>query len=282
METPTPVSALMHAGIVNAGGYLIIRTSPLIALTPWALTAVAIIGGFTACFAAVVMLTQTSIKKSLAYSTIAQMGFMLLQCGLGAFSAAMLHILAHSLYKAYAFLSSGSALSEPTITSTKSAVDHSSVAFRLVLVGSSLMGLLAFALALLGIDLIAKPGGFVLGGILCFALTHWIGQVMKAADRQLLVPALAMASTLCLVYAVSYFAVDKTISASLPISAAPSLAGFVVAVVLVGFLGMGVLHLALANERGRRVLTRWYIHASNGFYMESTLRRLLGPLAERY
>ena len=112
METPTPVSALMHAGIVNAGGYLIIRTSPMVSLTPWALSLLAVIGGVTACFAAVVMLTQTSVKKSLAYSTIAQMGFMMLQCGLGAFSAAMLHIVAHSLYKAYAFLSSGNVIEE--------------------------------------------------------------------------------------------------------------------------------------------------------------------------
>ena len=112
METPTPVSALMHAGIVNAGGYLIIRTSPLVAMTPWALTLLAVIGGFTACFAAVVMTTQTSVKKKLAYSTVAQMGFMLLQCGLGAFSAAMLHIIAHSLYKAYSFLTSGSVMQQ--------------------------------------------------------------------------------------------------------------------------------------------------------------------------
>ncbi len=110
METPTPVSALMHAGIVNAGGYLVIRTSPLISLTPSALICLAAVGAATACFASVVMLTQTSIKRSLAYSTIAQMGFMMLQCGLGAFSAAMLHILAHSLYKAHAFLGSGGVL----------------------------------------------------------------------------------------------------------------------------------------------------------------------------
>jgi len=88
METPTPVSALMHAGIVNAGGYLIIRTSPIVALQPWAMTLLVIVGGFTACFAAIIMTTQTSVKKKLAYSTISQMGFMLLQCGLGAFSAA--------------------------------------------------------------------------------------------------------------------------------------------------------------------------------------------------
>ncbi len=116
METPTPVSALMHAGIVNAGGYLIIRMSPLVALAPAALITLALIGAFTACFAGVVMMTQPSVKRALAYSTIAQMGFMMLQCGLGAYSAAMLHILAHSLYKAHAFLSSGSVVSQSLAT----------------------------------------------------------------------------------------------------------------------------------------------------------------------
>src|SRR6056297_2136022 len=112
LETPTPISALMHAGIVNAGGFLVIRTSPLLALNPEALGVLAIVGGTTACFGAAVMLTQTSVKKALADSTIAQMGFMMLQCGLGAFSAAMLHIVAHSMYKAQAFLGSGNVLVE--------------------------------------------------------------------------------------------------------------------------------------------------------------------------
>ena len=70
----------------------------------------ALLGGFTALFGSVVMLTQTSIKVSLAWSTVAQMGFMMLECGLGAFSAATLHIVAHSFYKAHAFLSSGSVI----------------------------------------------------------------------------------------------------------------------------------------------------------------------------
>jgi NAD(P)H-quinone oxidoreductase subunit 5 len=109
METPTPVSALMHAGIINSGGYLIIRMSPLLTQTPVALSLLAIIGGFTALWATIVMMTQTNIKKSLAYSTISQMGFMMLQCGLGAFSLAVLHIVGHSFFKAYAFLSSGTA-----------------------------------------------------------------------------------------------------------------------------------------------------------------------------
>ena len=70
----------------------------------------ALVGGFTALFGSLVMLTVPSVKVALAYSTTAQMGFMLLQCGLGAFSAAALHIVAHALYKAHAFLSSGSAV----------------------------------------------------------------------------------------------------------------------------------------------------------------------------
>ena len=110
METPTPVSALLHAGIINAGGFLVLRFSSLIAQSGPALYTLAIVGGFTALFGSVVMLTQTSIKVSLTFSTIAQMGFMMLQCGLGAFSAALLHIVAHSLYKAHAFLSSGSVI----------------------------------------------------------------------------------------------------------------------------------------------------------------------------
>tara|TARA_Y100001958_G_C21240981_1_gene568700 strand:+ start:1016 stop:2143 length:1128 start_codon:yes stop_codon:yes gene_type:complete len=109
METPTPVSAIMHAGIINAGGYLVIRMSPILATTPVALSVLALVGGFTAFFGTLVMFAQTNVKKSLAYSTIAQMGFMMLQCGLGAFSIATVHIVGHAFYKAYAFLSSGTA-----------------------------------------------------------------------------------------------------------------------------------------------------------------------------
>ncbi|WP_205599663.1 proton-conducting transporter transmembrane domain-containing protein, partial [Sandarakinorhabdus rubra] len=110
METPTPVSALLHAGIVNAGGFLVLRFAPLMGEATAALDVLLVVGGFTALFASVVMLTQNAVKVALAWSTIAQMGFMLLQCGLGAWPAALLHIVAHSLYKAHAFLSSGSVI----------------------------------------------------------------------------------------------------------------------------------------------------------------------------
>jgi NAD(P)H-quinone oxidoreductase subunit 5 len=110
METPTPVSALLHAGVINAGGFLLIRFADVMLLSPAVLAVLVMLGGFTALFGGLVMLTQSAVKTSLAWSTVAQMGFMILQCGLALFPLALLHIVAHSLYKAHAFLASGQAV----------------------------------------------------------------------------------------------------------------------------------------------------------------------------
>jgi NAD(P)H-quinone oxidoreductase subunit 5 len=110
MEAPTPVSALLHAGVVNIGGFVMIRLSVLMSAVPWAQGLLLGIGLTTAVLAALVMTTRVSVKVALAWSTIAQMGFMLVQCGLGAWHLALLHLVAHSLYKAHAFLTAGSAV----------------------------------------------------------------------------------------------------------------------------------------------------------------------------
>lgn len=111
MEAPTPVSALIHAAtMVNAGPFLLVRLSPFIMLSPVAMTVIAIIGATTAVFAGLVSLTQSDIKKILAYSTVSQIGFMIMACGLGAFVVAIFHLLAHGCYKAFFFLSTGNAL----------------------------------------------------------------------------------------------------------------------------------------------------------------------------
>jgi NAD(P)H-quinone oxidoreductase subunit 5 len=112
METPTPVSALMHAGIINAGGFLLIRLSPLLQYAESAHFVLAIVGSVSAVFGALAMMTQNDIKKKLAYSTISQMGMMIFCCGIGAFSLALFHLIAHSFYKAHAFLSTGALVEE--------------------------------------------------------------------------------------------------------------------------------------------------------------------------
>jgi NAD(P)H-quinone oxidoreductase subunit 5 len=107
MEAPTPVSALLHAGVVNLGGFVLLRFAPVVDRATETRALLVIVGATTAVIAALVMTTRISIKVSLAWSTCAQMGFMLMQCGLGLWEMALLHLLAHSMYKAHAFLSAG-------------------------------------------------------------------------------------------------------------------------------------------------------------------------------
>ncbi len=104
MEAPTPVSALLHAGVVNLGGFVLIRFIPMLEQASTARILLVVLGLVTAILAGMVMLTRISIKVRLAWSTIAQMGFMLLECGLGFYKLAAVHLIGHSLYKAYAFL----------------------------------------------------------------------------------------------------------------------------------------------------------------------------------
>jgi len=108
MEGPTPVSALMHAGIVNAGGFLINRFTPVFAHTSDVLQWVFIVGFISAIIGSVLMLAQNDIKKSLGYSTMGQMGFMIMECGIGAFSLAIYHLIVHGVFKGTLFLSAGS------------------------------------------------------------------------------------------------------------------------------------------------------------------------------
>lgn len=110
MEAPTPVSALLHAGVVNLGGFLMIRLAPLMAGARAAQLLLVVVGMTTTVIAAMVTTTRVSVKVALAWSTCAQMGFMLVECGLGAWHLAFLHLLAHSIYKAHAFLGAGSAV----------------------------------------------------------------------------------------------------------------------------------------------------------------------------
>jgi NAD(P)H-quinone oxidoreductase subunit 5 len=110
MEAPTPVSALLHAGVVNLGGFVLIRTAMLLEGAPAAQALLVGIGGLTALLAGLVMMTRVSIKVRLAWSTCAQMGFMVMECGLGLYELAFLHLVAHSLYKAHAFLTAGDAV----------------------------------------------------------------------------------------------------------------------------------------------------------------------------
>ncbi|MCC2642866.1 MAG: putative NADH-quinone oxidoreductase, subunit [Nitrospira sp.] len=110
LYAPTPVHALLHAGIINAGGFLLNRLAPLYGQSSSTLHVVFIIGTLTAILGATMMLTQNDIKKTLGFSTIGQMGYMIMECGLGAFSLAVFHLVAHGLFKATVFLNCGNVI----------------------------------------------------------------------------------------------------------------------------------------------------------------------------
>ena len=276
METPTPVSALLHAGVINAGGFLLIRFADVMVLAPGVLAVLVVAGGFTALFGGLVMLTQPAVKTSLAWSTVAQMGFMVLECGLGLFPLALLHIVAHSLYKAHSFLASGGAVDliaanrrpGPVAIPKAGAVGR---AFLLALVIYVLVGF--------GFGFQHKsPQAIALGAILIFGVAYMLAQgLADSAPRALTVRTIAYA----VATSVSYFAFQvlavRVTASVLPAAPAPGplqWALIVLAVISFGLVAvvqamfpLWAYHPAAAGLR---------VHLSNGFYANALFDRMLG------
>jgi NAD(P)H-quinone oxidoreductase subunit 5 len=273
METPTPVSALLHAGIINAGGFLVLRLAELVVAGGPALTLLALVGGFTALFGSVVMLTQTSVKVSLAWSTVAQMGFMLLQCGLGAFGAALLHLVAHSLYKAHAFLSSGSVIDVHRAAWTPNPAGQPQPARLLLALGAVVAGALAIGTAF-GASLAEAPGTLALGVIMTLGLTQLIAFGIDGRPSAFV---LGRTVLLAMVVAGSWFglhaAAEQLFAGALP--AAAQLDGpldlFIVVLVLLSFAALSLLQGLLPQDA-----PRWhalYALVANGFYVNTFINR---------
>ena len=280
MEAPTPVSALMHAGIINAGGFLVIRLSPLVVLSPAALGMLAIIGAITALLGGVVMLSQTSVKRSLAFSTIAQMGFMMLQCGLGGFSAALLHIVAHSLYKAHAFLSSGSVLEQAARTQLTQARARSGRAVLVtdILAVGGAAAILGLTLTCFGIELTEKPGGIVLGFVLLLALTNLLSTFLATRVWNLSGLGVVAAVVVAFAYFASFEMIDSVLATTMsrqPLGrSAFDLAVHVVAVA--SFVAIFVVQNFIQSFSHLGWVQVFYVHANNGFYLDIPFRKLTG------
>ena len=280
LETPTPVSALMHAGIINAGGFLIVRLSPLVTQSPTALNTLALLGAFTALFASVIMMTQTSIKKSLAWSTVAQMGFMMLQCGLGAFALAMMHIVAHSLYKAHAFLSSGSVVN---LTKSSWAPVGRPAAHPLVVLGSLAVSItMGFGIAAgFGLNLANDPGQVLLVAVFIMAMAHLLWTLWSSSMRQRLIlrglGIVAAATAACFALHAGF---EHLLAASVP-AYAPLRSGVehgVMILIALLFLSVLVFQSQLPAWASRPAFARFYVHASNGFYLGTLFNRLTSKL----
>ncbi len=278
MEAPTPVSALLHAGIINAGGFLLIRTAFVVQASPGAMAALVLLGGLTALFGAVVMLTQSAVKTALAWSTVAQMGFMLLQCGLGLWPLALLHIVAHSLYKAHAFLSSGAAVQAVAAIRRPGAVAVPSLAAVMKSFG---LALVLYALVAALFTLIAgpkSPQALALGAMLIFGVAYLVAQGLADAAPMALTRRTGLAAlATTLAYFSFQLAAKEVWGAHLP--AAPSAGPLEWALIVLAVVSFGLVAFAQALFplwAHHPATTGLRVHLANGLYLNALLDRMIG------
>ena len=272
MEAPTPVSALLHAGVVNLGGFVLMRFAALVSDVPAAQVLLVVAGTATAVLAALVMTTRISMKVMLAWSTCAQMGFMLMECGLGAWELALLHLLAHSLYKAHAFLGAGGAVRRTMLaqlTPRAAAPGPAALAVGalvgvgMTLVAGSILGLLAPTMPA------ASPVVWVLAGIVAFALVPLVhGQSLRLGGLWLPLLGLGAFGT-----ALAYFGLHALFAGwGLPDAATPSTALWVG--VAVAFAALFVLQ-SLISVAPRSALARglypWFY---GGLFLDEKFNRV--------
>lgn len=267
METPTPVSALLHAGLLNAGPFLMIRFSYLFDGSS-AMIVLLIIGGMSAIFGALSASAQPVIKTSLAYSSVAHMGFTLFLCGLGVYSAALLHLIAHSFYKAYAFLSAGELVNQ---TKQKRVSNFRRKGnWTLTIVGLLSAVLLVDVFAFFwGVNLNTEPqlliiSGIIFLGIIALQLNTWDSENLgRSIFNLVLTSALVINSFFLFESALSNLLVGDIA----PI-AEPTLPLLVVAIAtFVMFTAIVLLfNWKSASGRGNR-FSEWRIHFQNGLYI---------------
>ena len=280
MEAPTPVSALLHAGIINGGGLLLIRLAEVVQASPGGMAALVMLGGFTAIFGAVVMLTQSAVKTALAWSTVAQMGFMLLQCGLGLWALAMLHIVAHSLYKAHAFLASGGAVQAVLSVRRPGPVAAPGLA---AVARSFALALVLYAVVATGFGLIAGPKSaqaLALGAILIFGVAYLVAQGLADAAPRALTLHTARAS---LAAALAYFGFHVLAGVlwgtHLPAPPAPGPLEWGLIVLALASFGLVAVAQALFPLWAHHPSTAGLrVHLANGLYLNAVLDRLIGGL----
>jgi NAD(P)H-quinone oxidoreductase subunit 5 len=270
------VSALLHAGIINAGGFLVLRMADVMAASAPALDLLLMVGALTACFGAAVMLTQTSVKVQLAWSTIAQMGFMMMQCGLGAFASALLHIVAHAVYKAHAFLSAGS------VAQGRRAEKPAPLPASLLLPALAASVVLVLGTgALFGMPAGEKPGAAVLGAVLMMGLAPTLAASLGArATVPLALRAAGIAVLVCAAYFALQAGAEALLAAALPVDAAPrGLVAVLLSVLAVAsfatLLVLNVMRRAAAPSPHVQAL---HVHLSNGFYLNTATNRLVARI----
>lgn len=279
VETPTPVSALLHAGILNAGPFLIVRLAFLMNESTYAPVFLILFGGFTALFASIVFLTQPSVKTALGYSSVAHMGFMLLICGFGVYTAAMLHLVAHSFYKAHAFLSSGSVIDVVRANKIKLKARIGSP-FRIVLSILMALGIYVTISLLFNIDPVKEFALLATGIIIVMGLSQILVPVMDTnSGIKGYLKAAGLAGTVALAFFSLETLFEHLLHHQIPLITEPSLMIMMLTSFAIVLFSIAVcIQLISPLLKKNETAMRWGVHFKNGFYANALFDRMVGSL----
>ncbi|WP_096391325.1 proton-conducting transporter transmembrane domain-containing protein [Halopenitus persicus] len=252
MTAPTPASALMHAGFVNAGGILLTRFAPVITVDPTLMLAVVAVGGASAIGGKLLKSVQTNVKGKLGCSTIGQMGFMIMQVGLGFFGAAITHLILHGFYKAYQFLSSGDRVERagPTETTEHTVGRTTSVVGVVVALLTGLAGGVVFML-LTGKGT-SVDSGLLLTVFVVFTTLH----AARSAIQHTSLPITARYGAVPMVFfpaIVIYAVVYEGVSGLLAVGTATTELTLIHGIIAVGFVGIYLAIETGVHEHSRRL-----------------------------
>lgn len=279
VETPTPVSALLHAGLLNAGPFLMVRMSFLMIESTSALIMLITIGGLTALFASVVFLTQPSVKVALGYSSVAHMGFSLLICGFGLYAAAILHVVAHSFYKAHSFLSSGSIVDG--VRSRKVSLPaRKGNLLRIALSISMALGTYLLFCNLWGIRIEQNYNLVAIGLIIVMGLSQLLAATIDTAGK---FKTIMLTIGMTLLVSLSFFTLEhgarSILSSQIPELQEPvALISGAITVLLVCYAVVILLQLFSPRTKTSGFAYRLGIHIRNGFYANVIFDRMIGSL----
>jgi NAD(P)H-quinone oxidoreductase subunit 5 len=280
METPTPVSALLHAGLLNAGPFLVIRMAYLIEASAYASYILLIVGALSAVFGSVVYMTQPSVKTALGYSSIAHMGFSFMVSGLGVFSASMLHLVGHSFYKAHAFLSSGSAID--LIRASRFKKVKGSLNFVKAISGVlAAIAVYSLTVFLFQVDLTQQFAFIALGMVIILGLSRVFAETFSSGNKLgLIFQSLIMALTISFSFFFFESLMSHLITGQVPeISGASSGKYFTIGAIIAVFSLIVVLQMVAPRLRKRAFFLKLGIHLRNGLYANALFDRMIKALS---
>ncbi len=278
MEAPTQVSALLHAGLIYTGAFLLLRVSPMITHVSWTWMVLILVGLLSVTMSSLMMMTETNIKESLAYSTSAQLGFMLMECGLGLYSIAVLHIVAHSVYKAHAFLSSGSVVDNfrgPTLQKQKLKQTLGRAELAIVISGVATFGVAS----IFGIDLRGQPTLLTIGVIVAIAMSQLLLQALNRSGIGtvgLFTRAMVLSVVVCTVYFGLHDLSAYVLGPSVPSDSlqADHIPYSLLALIVIVFVSLLHIQQLMPRLQKSRFWQGVYVSFYNGMYVDSAFSQV--------